>query len=44
MQFPEAATAVIDQAINFVYSFGPLAEKTVVLGTCIFALQIHLQH
>ena len=32
MQFPEAAGAVIDQALQFIYSFGPLAEKTVILG------------
>jgi hypothetical protein len=33
MQFPVAASAVIDKVIDFVYSFGPLAEKTLVLGT-----------
>ena len=32
MQFPEDAAVVIDQALNFIYSFGPLAEKTVILG------------
>lgn len=33
---PEAAHAPINAAIDFVYSYGPAAEKTVVLGT--FAL------
>lgn len=32
IEIPEPITAVIDEAINFVYSFGPMAEKTVVLG------------
>ena len=32
MELPEPVTAVIDEAIKYVYSFGPLAEKTVVLG------------
>ena len=30
---PEAAHAPINAAIDFVYSYGPAAEKTVVLGT-----------
>mmetsp|Transcript_29016 Transcript_29016/g.58877 ORF Transcript_29016/g.58877 Transcript_29016/m.58877 type:complete len:98 (-) Transcript_29016:2380-2673(-) len=29
---PEAAHAPINAAIDFVYSYGPAAEKTVVLG------------
>lgn len=29
---PEALTTVIDGAIEFVYSFQPLADKTLVLG------------
>lgn len=32
MEIPQAAVTAIDAAINFVYSFQPLAEKTVVLG------------
>ena len=32
IEIPEPITAVIDEAINFVYSFGPMSEKTVVLG------------
>lgn len=32
---PEAAHAPINAAIDFVYSYGPAAEKTVVLGTCL---------
>jgi hypothetical protein len=33
MELPEAVTSVIDGAIQFVYSFEPLADKTLVLGT-----------
>ena len=33
MQLPDAAVAVIDASLKFVYSFQPLVEKTVVLGT-----------
>lgn len=33
MQVPDAAVSVVDATINFVYSFQPLAEKTLVLGT-----------
>ena len=33
MLLPEAAVAVIDASLNFVYSFQPLVEKTLVLGT-----------
>jgi hypothetical protein len=29
---PEVLTSVIDASIEYVYSFGPLAEKTVILG------------
>jgi hypothetical protein len=33
MSLPEPVTAVVDAGIEFIYSFAPLAEKTVVLGT-----------
>jgi len=29
---PPSATVMIDEALEFIYSFGPLAEKTLVLG------------
>ena len=32
IELPVGVTTVIDGAIEFVYSFGPIAEKTVVLG------------
>lgn len=32
MEIPAPAVAAIDGALEFVYSFQPLAEKTVVLG------------
>ena len=32
MQLPEGVTAVIDSAINAIYSLQPLAEQTVILG------------
>ena len=32
MEIPAPAVAAIDGAIEFVYSFQPLAEKTVFLG------------
>lgn len=32
---PEAAHAPINAAIDFVYSYGPAAEKTVVLGKSV---------
>jgi len=32
IEFPEAAAAVIDKALAFIYSFGPLVDKTLVLG------------
>ena len=37
---PEAAHAPINAAIDFVYSYGPAAEKTVVLGTCLCSLLV----
>ena len=37
---PEAAHAPINAAIDFVYSYGPAAEKTVVLGTCLCLLNL----
>jgi hypothetical protein len=33
MELPEALTSVIDGSIQFIYSFQPLAEQTLVLGT-----------
>ena len=32
MELPSAVTAPIDGALEFIYSFGPLVEYTVVLG------------
>lgn len=32
MDLPPAVTSLIDGAIEFVYSFGPMFECTVVLG------------
>ena len=35
MELPSAVTGAIDGAIEFIYSFGPLVEHTVVLGKFI---------
>ena len=35
MELPSAVTGAIDGAIEFIYSFGPLVEHTVVLGKSI---------
>ncbi len=35
MEFPAALVGPIDGFIEFVYSFGPLAEKTLVLGELV---------
>ena len=32
MEFPAALVGPVDGFIEFVYSFGPLAEKTLILG------------
>jgi hypothetical protein len=32
MELPSAVTGPVDAAIEFIYSFGPLVEHTVVLG------------
>ena len=32
MELPSAITGPVDAAIEFIYSFGPLVEHTVVLG------------
>ena len=44
---PEAAHAPINAAIDFVYSYGPAAEKTVVLGksvaVCVVSNQMNLR-
>eukprot|EP00529_Nitzschia_sp_RCC80_P041377 CAMPEP_0113510662 /NCGR_PEP_ID=MMETSP0014_2-20120614/38262_1 /TAXON_ID=2857 /ORGANISM="Nitzschia sp." /LENGTH=59 /DNA_ID=CAMNT_0000406641 /DNA_START=196 /DNA_END=375 /DNA_ORIENTATION=- /assembly_acc=CAM_ASM_000159 len=40
MELPEPVTAVIDEAIKYVYSFGPLAEKTVVLVPDVVKAQV----
>lgn len=34
MELPGAVTEVIDEALRFIYSLQPIAEKTLVLGTC----------
>jgi hypothetical protein len=33
MELPPALTSVIDKSIEYVYSFKPLFEPTVILGT-----------
>ena len=32
MEIPEPVAAVIDSSIEYIYSFTPLVEKTVILG------------
>ena len=32
MELPSSVTDVVDGALDFIYSFGPLVENTVVLG------------
>jgi len=34
MQIPEAVTSVIDDGLEFIYSFQPLVEPTLFLGMC----------
>jgi hypothetical protein len=34
MQLPDALVGAIDEALKLVYSYQPLAEKTLVLGEC----------
>ena len=32
MELPSSITGVVDGALEFIYSFGPLVQNTVVLG------------
>jgi len=44
---PEAVSVGVAKAIEYVYSYGPLADKTVILGEYAYVLQwigLHFMH
>lgn len=39
LELPEFLTTAIDASIEYIYSYGPAAEKTVVLGTFLSTVE-----
>ena len=39
LELPEFVINGIDAGIRYIYSFGPAAEKTVILGRCMISAQ-----